>query len=67
MDCLQHKDARALWEAWQARKRAVADADDLAVARGEKTREQLVRENGAVPVHIAEAALPWDELLSLEW
>ena len=67
MDWMNGKTDLEIWEAWQARKRAAAEADDLAVARGEKTREQLIRENGAVPEHIARAPLPWDEILSQEW
>ena len=51
------------WGAWQARKQAAWEADQHALASGEKTREQLGRENGAVPEHIAKAPLSWDELL----
>jgi hypothetical protein len=67
VDWTKGKTDQEIWEAWQARKRAVAAADDLAVARGEKTREQLDRENSAVPDHIAKAPLPWDEILSQDW
>lgn len=67
MDWLHNQDARAVWEAWQARKQASHEADQCALASGEKTREQLDRENSAVPDDVAKAPLPWNELLSLEW
>lgn len=51
------------WTAWQARKQASYDADQKAIASGEKTREQVDRDNGAVPAHIAQAPLDWDEIL----
>lgn len=52
----------ATWQ-WQARKRAFYEADQRALAAGEKSREQLVDENGAVPAHIAQAPLSWNDLL----
>ncbi|HEX7476210.1 MAG TPA: hypothetical protein VF331_00240, partial [Polyangiales bacterium] len=53
MDWLHNQDARAVWEAWQARKQASHEADQCALASGEKTREQLDRENSAVPDDVA--------------
>lgn len=51
------------WAQWQARKRASYEADQHALRSGHKTREQLAQENAAVPVHIAQAPLSWDDLL----
>jgi hypothetical protein len=51
------------WAQWQARKRAAYEADQRALRSGEKSREQLVEENGAVPAHIAQAPLSWNDLL----
>lgn len=63
MDPLEDDDDAAFWAAWQARKQASWEADQRALASGEKTREQLIRENSAVPEHVAKAPLSWDELL----
>lgn len=52
------------WTAWQARKQAAYDADQRAIANGEKTREQVDHETSAVPVHIAQAPLDWDQILN---
>lgn len=51
------------WAQWQARKRASHEADQRALDTGEKSREQLVEENGAVPAHIAQSPLSWNDLL----
>lgn len=51
------------WAQWQAHKRASYDVDQHALQSGEKSREQLVEENGAVPAHIAQAPLSWQDLL----
>jgi hypothetical protein len=59
-----HDDDAEFWAAWQAEKQAAWEADHRALASGEKTREQLGRENGAVPEHVAKA-ISWDKLLWL--
>jgi hypothetical protein len=51
------------WEAWQARKRAAYEADQRALASGEKSAQQLMDENGAVSKEVASAPLPWEDLL----
>lgn len=51
-----------IWEAWQAEKQASYEEDMRALAAGEKTREQLIRENHAVPAHIARAPLDWTKI-----
>jgi len=51
------------WEAWQARKRASYEADQRALASGEKSVQQLMDENGAVSKEVATAPLSWEDLL----
>jgi hypothetical protein len=63
VDTPEHDEAPFDWDAWQARKQASWEADQRALASGEKTREQLIRENSAVPEHVAKAPLPWRKLL----
>lgn len=67
MDPRAPNDAALEWAAWQARKQAAYEEDQRALAAGEKTRQQLICDNGAVPEHIAKVPLPWDELLAQEW
>lgn len=61
-----HMSDEEAWQAWQAEKQASHEADQRALAAGEKTREQLTRENGAVPISVTRAPLPWDHLLNLD-
>jgi hypothetical protein len=63
VDSPAQSDAPFDWDAWQARKQAAWEADQCALASGEKKRDELGRENGAVPEHVAKAPLSWDELL----
>lgn len=51
------------WEAWQARKRAAYEADQRALASGEKLVQQLMDKNGAVSKEVATAPLSWEDLL----
>lgn len=51
-----------VWEAWQAEKQASYEADMRALATGEKSREQLIRENHLVPKSAACAPLAWDKI-----
>jgi hypothetical protein len=51
------------WDAWQARKRDAYEADQRALASGEKTVQQLMAENGAVSKDVATAPLSWEDLL----
>lgn len=51
------------WKAWQSRKRAAYEADQRALASGEKSAQQLMDDNGAVPKEVATAPLSWEELL----
>jgi hypothetical protein len=64
VDSPQHDDDAEFWAAWQAQKQASWEADQRALASGEKTREQLIHENSAVPEHVAKA-ISWDKLLWL--
>jgi hypothetical protein len=51
------------WEAWQARKQASYEADQRALASGEKSVQQLMEENSAVSKEVATAPLSWEDLL----
>ena len=51
------------WEAWQARKQASYEADQRALASGEKSVQQLMEESCAVPKEVATAPLSWEDLL----
>ena len=62
MDRYANMTDEQIWEAWQAEKRASYEADQRALASGEKTREQLIRENSVAPADAAKDPLPWDEI-----
>ena len=56
---LMDRDRNQDWQQWQAAKRASREADERALAAGEKSREQLARENG-ISARIAQAPLSQD-------
>jgi hypothetical protein len=58
-------DEQLDWAAWQSRKRAAYEADQRALASGEKSVQQLIDDNGAVPKEVATAPLSWEDLLWL--